>query len=46
MCACMHCVCAAMCVRVQLLVEAIAPPPHAQAGITGSCETLDQDVGN
>lgn len=41
MCACMHCVCADMCIRVQLLVEAIASPPpplprHSQAGITGS----------
>lgn len=27
MCACMHCVCADMCIRVQLLVEAIASPP-------------------
>lgn len=39
MCACMHCVCADMCIRVQLLVEAIAsvpPPPHSQVEITGS----------
>lgn len=45
MCACMHCVCRH--VRKSATAGGSYSAPHrSQAGITGSCETLDRDVGN